>query len=143
MRSAHRLLPLLLLVSVSSVTAQVSQADVQAHKDRMLAAQELKFAIIERLAADSTEGVEQDLRALDPLLQAEIDYWGKTGLDDIVHLARDNLDQVRALHSSVSIGRADLALAAWGEVERTCSGCHDLHPERRVRVAGASPAPGH
>lgn len=143
MSRKHLAILLLSLQAASCALAGgVAPAEVQAHKDRMVAVQDLKFGIIETLAAGSTHGVAADLDALLPLLEAEVGYWDRTGLADIGELARANLDQVRAVRAPALAGRVDEAAEAWLRVERGCSGCHDLHPERRVTVRGARTGQG-
>lgn len=138
-RKPPALLLVLSLVATSCVpAAEVAPTDVQAHKDRMVAAQDLKFGIIETLASGSSHGVANDVDALLPLLEAEVAYWDRTGLADAAALARDNLEQVRAVRAPALAGRVDEAADAWQRVERSCSGCHDLHPEQRVTVRGSA-----
>jgi cytochrome c553 len=136
------LLPALFLLCAWAGPAGVTAGQVQAHRQRMLDAQDLKFGIIETLAAGSVEGVAADLDAIQPLLEEEIAYWEATGLADITSLARGNLAQVRAVRVPLAAGDAQAALDAWSRVEAGCSGCHDLHPEQRVRPGPASPGHG-
>lgn len=117
---------------MAGALAAVSPQDSANHKLRMNEAQELKYEVIEALQAGDLPQVVSATERMHPLLAAEITYWSNSGLADIHDLSRDNLALARQVTVAAQGNDVDAAIAAWGKLEASCSGCHDLHPEQRI-----------
>ncbi|GEM_PF-1949358 len=121
--------------AVAGVRAGVGAADVQAHKDRMNEAQDLKYEALDAFAAGDLATVGDAARRMRPLLDHEVRYWERTGLQDIRVLSVRNRALLDAVVAAAGTGSTEATAQAWSALEGSCSGCHDLHPEARVQVA--------
>jgi len=61
-------------------------------------------------------------------------YWTRANLSDAIALAKQNLADSRKVASSAESGNLGEARQAFENLNRSCSACHDLHPEKRLAV---------
>jgi hypothetical protein len=116
-------------------TLTVSAADVAAHKARMDDAQNLSYDLKDALdAKDPVKAAEVDTQ-LTRLLEAEQAYWAKTELETPVNLALGNSDAAKVLADRVAVADWPGAEASYARLQAQCRNCHDLHPEKSVRVS--------
>jgi len=115
---------LLLLAAADDERAQ--------HKARMNTAQDVKDDLKDALDGKSREKALEPAETLVKLAEQEEAYWQKTKLDDAVKLAQQNLANSRAIVGAVKEEHFDKAVQAFGDLEKTCRACHDLHPEKRL-----------
>ena len=116
--------------------AAVSPDEVQEHRNRMNEAQDIKYGVLDAFAANDVAAVAEAAAPLLPLLDAEADYWARTGLTDIHGLALRNRELAHAVVTTSKQGDLAATANAWASLESSCSGCHDLHPEQRVHAIG-------
>ena len=114
--------------------AQVTVRDVDAHKARMLAAEELKLDLIDALDAGSAPQAVSVAARLRPLLEAEHIFWDQTGDRQAIGLSQRNLEALSGLSSAAAKGSAGEIQTAAINLVDSCTACHEAHPERRYRV---------
>jgi cytochrome c556 len=60
-------------------------------------------------------------------------FWAEKKMDDIVKLADGSLSALNEMAALAKSGKMDNAKAAFDKINASCSACHDLHPENRVK----------
>lgn len=121
-------------------SADVGDAEVLAHRERMNAAQDLKYEVLDGFDAADLSLVADAATRMLPLLDLETDYWQRSGLLDIHALAVENRAYAARVASVATSGDADATRKAWDDLERSCSGCHDLQPQLRLQVTAVTSA---
>ncbi|QOY88126.1 hypothetical protein [Paludibaculum fermentans] len=117
------------------VFAVLASAGTAEHrKQSMDAAQEWKEELWEALSARDAKKSAKLAGKLAALGKAEEAEWKKAGQEDVRALAAQNSAAAREVLLSARAGRFEQALQAFGRLEATCRGCHDLHPEKRPPV---------
>lgn len=126
-------LALLLVAGVAWSSAVTSQT----HKQWMDEAQELKEEIGESLEANAVDRAGSSAAKLTRVAEREVRVWKGAEFADIRLLAEENLALARRLTAAVT--RRDLAGSreSLHQLEASCRGCHDLHPERRLTKRAA------
>jgi cytochrome c553 len=121
------------LASASLAIASVTASDVASHKNRMDTVEDLKANIKDALDANSGPKTIQSANELTALMEQEEQYWIKTQLDDVVKLIEANLAASKLIATDAKAGHIDDAKQAYKQLATTCTECHDLHPEKRVK----------
>ena len=75
----------------------------------------------------------QSADELTKVLEQEEQYWIKTKLDDAIALAKTNRSDAQQLATDAKAGKIDDAKTVYKQLEKTCTDCHGLHPEQRVK----------
>jgi len=103
---------------------------VAEHKARMDAAQDLKDEITDTLAAKSFVDVTRASADLVKFSDAEERYWAALKRADALALARQGTAAAKQLTAAANKSDADGAATAFAALNKTCTSCHDLHPEK-------------
>lgn len=88
---------------------------------------ELREAIVGKSSAKAA-GAASKLRTL--MARTER-YWAGRHADDVVTLARESKALAGQVASAARARKFEQANETFGKLNTTCSGCHDLHPEKR------------
>jgi hypothetical protein len=104
---------------------------VAEHKARMDAAQDLKDEITDTLAAKAFTDVTRASGDLVKFSQAEENYWAALKRADALALARQATAAAKQLNAASMKSDAAGAAAAFDALNKTCTSCHDLHPEKK------------
>ncbi|MHC9083984.1 cytochrome c [Luteimonas sp. RIT-PG2_3] len=121
-----------------AASADVGNEDVLAHRERMNAAQDLKYEVLDGFDATDLSRVGDAATRMLPLLDLETGYWQRSGLADIQALAVENRAYAERVAQVAASGDADATREAWADLERSCSGCHDLQPQLRLGTPGSA-----
>lgn len=128
-----RKLVCLCLAATSFALASVTAGEVASHKERMDTAEDLKADLKDALEAGSAAKAGRSADELTKVLQQEEQYWIKTKLDDAIELAKTNLSDATQIAADAKAGKIDDAKIVYKQLEKTCTDCHSLHPEQRVK----------
>jgi membrane carboxypeptidase/penicillin-binding protein len=123
----------LCLVATSFAIASVTAGEVASHKERMDTAEDLKADLKDALDAGSAAKAGQSADELTKVLEQEEQYWIKTKLDDAIKLAQINMADSKQIATDAKAGKIDDAKTVYKQLEKTCTDCHGLHPEQRVK----------
>jgi CHAD domain-containing protein len=96
-------------------------------------AEDLKADLKDALDAGSAAKAGQSADELTKVLEQEEQYWIKTKLDDAIELAKTNRSDAQQLATDAKAGKIDDAKTVYKQLEKTCTDCHGLHPEQRVK----------
>ena len=122
------------LVGTSIASVPLPAAEVQAHRARMFSTQLLEQKIENALAAKSRRDAAAGARDLVPILLEEQRYWDRSGVEDALALAQNNLRTAQRLADETRRGDLRRASATLDDVRAHCVACHGRHPENRVNV---------
>jgi siderophore synthetase component len=128
-----RKLVCLCLAATSLAIASVAAGDVASHKERMDTAEDLKADLKDALDAGFAAKAAQSADDLTKILEQEEQYWIKTKLDDAIKLAKTNVSDSKQISADAKAGKIDDAKTVYKQLEKTCTECHGLHPEQRVK----------
>lgn len=127
-------LPASLAAGAALDARPVSEADVAAHKGRMAQAEDLRLDLFDAVDTQEMETLRRAAARLRPLLDAEHDYWLRTGLTDAIALSDRNRAALGNLQKASADGSPEAISQAVLDLSASCSACHDAHPEKRVRT---------
>jgi hypothetical protein len=128
-----RTLVCLCLVATTFAFAAVTAGDVASHKERMDTAEDLKADLKDALDAGFAAKAAQSADDLAKVLEQEEQYWIKTKLGDAIKLAKNNWSDSKQIAEDAKAGKIDDAKQVYKQLEKTCTECHGLHPEQRVK----------
>ena len=123
----------LCLVATSFAIASVTASEVASHKERIDTAEDLKADLKDALDAGSAAKAGQSADELTKVLEQEEQYWIKTKLDDAIKLAQINMADSKQIATDAKAGKIDDAKTVYKQLQKTCTECHGLHPEQRVK----------
>jgi membrane carboxypeptidase/penicillin-binding protein len=123
----------LCLVATSFAIASVTADEVASHKERMDTAEDLKADLKDALDAGSAAKAGQSADELTKVLEQEEQYWIKTKLDDAIKLAQINMADSKQIATDAKAGKIDDAKTVYKQLQKTCTECHGLHPDQRVK----------
>ncbi len=115
--------------------AGVTVVDVTQHKARMDQEEDLKYQLQNAFDAKSAPKLAEAARQLQQLTKQEEAYWSAAAVKDAVRLAKENRLQAQQIATAASGGDLTASAAAFKQLSGTCTGCHDLHPEKRVSIS--------
>jgi hypothetical protein len=105
-------------------------AELDAHRQWMVDAQDRKDDIREELAAKNQAKLLDAVKSLEALTIKEQNFWARTSIESARQLATRNRKEAALLLSAAKAGRLAEAEKVFAQLEKTCTACHDLHFEK-------------
>lgn len=121
------LLPAVLLTAAAGL---FTPAELDAHRQWMVDAQDRKDDIREELAAKNQAKLLVAVKSLDALTVKEQNFWARTSIQPAKDLAVKNRKEAAILLAAAKAGQFAEAEKAFSQLEKTCTACHDLHFEK-------------
>jgi len=121
---------LCLAVCCAVVLQSAVAESVEEYKARMDAAQDLKDEITDTLAARSFADVTRASGELVKFSEQEERHWAALKRADALALARQATAAAKQLNAASVKSDSAAASGAFDALNKTCTSCHDLHPEK-------------
>jgi Cytochrome C' len=102
-------------------------------RQKMDDAQDAKDELMEAVKDKSGPKAAEETAKITKLLQETKAFWAEQKMADIVKLADDNIAASNDMAKIAASGKMDTAKTAFDKINTTCSACHDIHPENRLK----------
>jgi cytochrome c556 len=125
--------PLLAIISIGTAipTAVIAQSPEWAMK--MDGAQEAKDDLMDAVDAKSGPKAAEATSKIAKILQETKTFWAAQNMADVVKTADDAIAAANEMSKVAASGKMDNAKAAYEKLNTSCSLCHDLHAESRLK----------
>ncbi len=102
-------------------------------RQKMEDAQEAKDDLMEAVSDKSGPKAAAASAKIARILQETKTFWAAQKMTDVARLADNSIAAVNNMAKIAASGQMDAAKAAYNKINATCSACHDVHPENRLK----------
>jgi soluble cytochrome b562 len=96
-------------------------------------AQDAKDTLQDAVSAKNAKDAGEQTAKMIAILTETKKFWADQKMPDIVKIADDNLAALNEMAAMAKSGKMDGAQAGFDKINTTCSACHDIHPENRLK----------
>jgi hypothetical protein len=116
-------------LAVPAALVGQNEAQIQMMDD----AQEAKDDLLDAVEAKSGPKAAAATAKIVAILQETEKFWAEQKMPDIVKLAQDSIAATRDMEKVAKSGDMTQAREAYNKVNTACQGCHNIHPENRLK----------
>lgn len=127
---------LAMILTAGLAAGTVTAAERAAHIMRMDDIDAARYDIEDGAAAKSAEQVQKGTTAVGDLLRAERAYFVRGGAEDATAALDKTVGIVRDIDAAAKAGDFATVSARYADLQASCTTCHDLKADDRIKVEG-------